>query len=183
MFCPKCGQSQVSEAVRFCSRCGFALGGTASLLANDGTLPAQLIAPLGTSDSISARRKGARQGGALLLVGVFLVPMIALMHVIIGLHTQYILLGVLVALSGLLRLLYALIFESSSPRAQDFATQAYAPAMQFNATAQRGALPPGEFRPPAPFFAPRADTSEIAPPPSVTDHTTRLLRDDDAKAR
>jgi uncharacterized protein (DUF983 family) len=25
MFCPKCGQEQVSESVRFCSRCGFEL--------------------------------------------------------------------------------------------------------------------------------------------------------------
>jgi hypothetical protein len=25
MFCPKCGQEQVSESVRFCSRCGFKL--------------------------------------------------------------------------------------------------------------------------------------------------------------
>src|SRR5689334_22117728 len=25
MFCPKCGQEQASESVRFCSRCGFKL--------------------------------------------------------------------------------------------------------------------------------------------------------------
>jgi uncharacterized protein (DUF983 family) len=25
MFCPKCGEEQVSESVRFCSRCGFKL--------------------------------------------------------------------------------------------------------------------------------------------------------------
>jgi hypothetical protein len=27
MFCPKCGQEQASESVRFCSRCGFRLNG------------------------------------------------------------------------------------------------------------------------------------------------------------
>jgi len=26
MHCPKCGQQQVSDEMRFCSRCGFALG-------------------------------------------------------------------------------------------------------------------------------------------------------------
>lgn len=27
MFCPKCGQEQASESLRFCSRCGFKLNG------------------------------------------------------------------------------------------------------------------------------------------------------------
>ncbi|HAF15758.1 MAG TPA: zinc ribbon domain-containing protein, partial [Blastocatellia bacterium] len=36
MYCPKCGQQQASDAVRFCSRCGFLLEGTAAVLATGG---------------------------------------------------------------------------------------------------------------------------------------------------
>jgi hypothetical protein len=183
MFCPKCGQPQVSEAARFCSRCGLPLGVTASLLANDGTLPTHLFAQTTAGDAVSPRRRGARHGGALLLVGVFLVPILAIMHAITGFHTEYILIGVLIALVGLLRLLYALIFESSKPAPQTFAPQAYAQPTPLDQSAQRGALPRGEFHPAQGYFVPRTETAEIAPPPSVTDHTTRLLRDDDATER
>jgi hypothetical protein len=183
MFCPKCGQPQVSEAVRFCSRCGLPLGDTASLLANDGLSSAPFAAQTGVGESLSPRRKGVRQGGAALLIGIFLVPMIALMHVIIGLPGEFVVIGLLVALLGLLRLSFAMIFESKSPRPQPFAPQTYAQPAQLNPTTRRGALPPAEFRPSPGFFAPRNDTAEIAQPSSVTDHTTRLLQDDNATDR
>ena len=32
MYCPKCGHQQVSDDMRFCSRCGFQLTGVAELL-------------------------------------------------------------------------------------------------------------------------------------------------------
>ena len=32
MYCPKCGQQQVSDEMRFCSRCGLALTGLAEWL-------------------------------------------------------------------------------------------------------------------------------------------------------
>lgn len=185
MFCPKCGQSQVSEAVRFCSRCGLPLGGAASLLANDGVLPSQLAAPTGAASSISPRRKGLRQGGIVMLVGIFLGPMIAMMHPIIGLKGEYSIIGALVFMVGFLRFLYAAIFEDKAPAATSGASfDAQASTQdQFNPQAQRGALPPAEFRPAPSFFAPRNDTAEIAQPSSVTDHTTRLLQDDNATDR
>ncbi len=39
MHCPRCGQQQVTEETRFCSRCGFQLGLVAELLAHGGVLP------------------------------------------------------------------------------------------------------------------------------------------------
>lgn len=39
MHCPRCGQQQVSEEIKFCSRCGFPLGLVSELLANGGFLP------------------------------------------------------------------------------------------------------------------------------------------------
>src|SRR5262245_21868784 len=41
MFCPKCNQAQVSDEMRYCSRCGFPLSIVALLLQNDGQLPTQ----------------------------------------------------------------------------------------------------------------------------------------------
>lgn len=37
MYCPKCSQTQASEEMRYCSRCGFPLHGVAELVASDGT--------------------------------------------------------------------------------------------------------------------------------------------------
>ena len=36
MYCPNCGQQQVSGEMRFCSRCGLALTGLAEWLASNG---------------------------------------------------------------------------------------------------------------------------------------------------
>jgi hypothetical protein len=181
MFCPKCGQSQVSDALRFCSRCGFALVGVAELLTSGGvstTTPHMNAA--GGAQSLSPRRKGMRQGSALMLVGAFLMPMIAMLHPLIGLKGEYSLIGVLIFLVGLLRLLIAVIFEDKSPTMLQ-GTPHYAPPNaqgQFDPRAQASALATGEFRPAQGLFARRVDTSEIPQPPtSVTDHTTRLLAD------
>ncbi|MFL6227966.1 MAG: hypothetical protein ACJ741_04205 [Pyrinomonadaceae bacterium] len=178
MFCPKCGQSQVSDEVRFCSRCGLPLGGVADVLANNGLLPAHLNAHFAAPGAMTPRRKGIRQGGTLMLIGVFLIPMLAILHGVIGLPGEFTLFGVLAVLAGLLRLLYAVIFEEKSPTAFAHAPQPYAQApaqAQFDPHVRAGALPPSDFRPAPTFFAPRSDTAEIPIPPSVTDHTTRLL--------
>jgi hypothetical protein len=36
MFCPQCGSQQVTDEIRFCSRCGLPLGLVTDLLANSG---------------------------------------------------------------------------------------------------------------------------------------------------
>ncbi|MDT7542690.1 MAG: hypothetical protein QOE33_2594 [Acidobacteriota bacterium] len=186
MFCPKCGQLQSSDALRFCSRCGFALGGVNELLSRDGaqaTTP-PLIATGGTPP-LTPRRKGMRQGGAIMLVGLFLIPMLGLLHPLIGAPGEFTVIGAIILLAGLLRLLIAAIFEDKSPPLSQ-GTPLYAPPTaqgRFDPHARTGALPPGKFRPAQTLFAQRVDTSEISQPPaSVTDHTTRLLADQDDSA-
>ena len=39
MYCPRCGQQQISQETKFCNRCGFQMGLIPDLLANNGTLP------------------------------------------------------------------------------------------------------------------------------------------------
>lgn len=186
MFCPKCGQSQVSNVIRFCPRCGFPLGGVVELLTHDGVLaPTQ---PPTVAQLPSPRRQGMRQGVAIMLVGLFLIPLLALLHPLIGLAGEYTLLGVIVFLAGLLRLIFAAIFaDGSPPPPSQFALQAQPtpPGHFLDPRAQAAQLPPGEFRSTPTLFPRRQDTAEIPlPPTSVTDHTTRLLaREDDASER
>jgi hypothetical protein len=180
MFCPKCGQSQVSEEVRFCSRCGFPLSGVSALLAADGIVPYQAAA---ATQAMSPRRKGMRQGGKLMFFGVIVS---ALLGILVGATDgpgELVAISLLIFVAGFFRMLYALLFEDKSPATQQPApTTTYAQhaaGAQFSPGVRGAALPPGEFIPARASFAPRQDTAEIAPPPSVTDHTTRLLRDED----
>src|ERR1700687_4855388 len=75
MFCPRCGQQQVTDALRFCSRCGFPLEGAMHLLAHGGMLP--MYQPIEGEQKISPRKKGVKQGVLLFLIGVLLVPILA----------------------------------------------------------------------------------------------------------
>jgi len=68
MFCPQCGQQQISGAVRFCSRCGFPMDGVIHLLANSGMLPVYRSTDEPTQ--MSPRKRGVRQGMILALGGV-----------------------------------------------------------------------------------------------------------------
>src|SRR5258707_8157117 len=75
MFCPRCGQQQATDALRFCSRCGFPIEGAMMLLANGGMLPQYPL--LEGEQKISPRKKGVKQGALLFLLGVVLVPILA----------------------------------------------------------------------------------------------------------
>jgi hypothetical protein len=180
MFCPKCGQSQVSEEVRFCSRCGFAMSGVIELLARNGIVPYQAAT---APQAMSPRRKGLRQGGKLMFFGVIVSILLGILIAATDGPGEVLSLGALIFFSGFFRLLYALLFEDKSASPQQLAPSPYAQhaaGAQFSPGVRGGALPPGEFVPARASFAPRQETAEIAtPPPSVTDHTTRLLRDED----
>src|SRR5687768_17180142 len=166
MFCPQCGQQQLSDAVRFCSRCGFQLGGVSGLLASGGVMPAGAT-PAGPAGE-SPRRRGMRQGGVMLLFGIFLMPMFAILHELLGSPDKLPLIGVLFFMGGLLRLIYALIFEDGSYRRKGLnAPNAYAPPGQFGAGAQgAGELPPAQGVHAQGYVPPRVNTSEIGYRPS-----------------
>jgi hypothetical protein len=177
MFCPRCGQQQVVEEVRFCPRCGFTLGFVSELLANNGMLPSHLVPDNPLARELSPRRRGLRQGGRLMLVGTALVPILALIVAMTGLDTEIILTGLIILIAGLARLLYAAVFEEGHaaarpaalpPSAQQHAPPPFQPAQPRAQLPQRQAPAPTSFR--------RGDTAElVAPPASVTENTTRLL--------
>jgi len=185
MFCPQCGQQQVSGVIRFCSRCGFPMDGVIQLLSNGGMLPVYH-----SSDEpvqISARRKGVKQGALLFLSGVVLVSILA-MFANFGNSTFLEILASLAAIicfiGGPLRMLYAGIFEEGAPNR----LRAYGPPPPIHAPQQFVSRPQTPALAPPPAHAQgnwrgRPVTAELANPPSVTENTTRLLEKEDRTDR
>jgi hypothetical protein len=90
MYCPKCGQSQVSADVRFCSRCGFPLVAVGELLVTGGVPPVHTQGyEVSGAKPVSPRRRGVKQGAALLLVGILLLPFFGILHEAIGLPQEF----------------------------------------------------------------------------------------------
>jgi hypothetical protein len=184
MFCPQCGQQQVAGVIRFCSRCGFPLDGVLQLLSNGGNLP--VYRSPDEPVTVSPRRKGVKQGGLLFLSGAVLVPILAIFANYSG--SEF--LGILTALAaiicfvgGLLRMLFAAVFEEGAPKP----IRMYGPPpmhmpQQFAPHAPSPALPPPPARP-QPTSWRRPNTAELVNPPSVTENTTRLLEKEDRTER
>lgn len=180
MYCPQCGQQQVSDITRFCSRCGFLLEGVSAVLASGGAFPGHL--PQSSANQLSPRSKGIRQGALMMLSTLLLVPLITIISVfIIGIPEVLVpLTAIICFVGGLLRILYALLMEESVPRMNFEPTTTYAPP-QFDRPARQASLPP----PPANTsnWRPNPTTAEIYQPPSVTENTTRLLDKDEKPTR
>jgi hypothetical protein len=178
MHCPHCGQQQVSDVIRFCSRCGFPLEGTIQLLANGGQLPVYL-SPQDPGEK-SPRFKGVRQGGLLFLSGAVVVPVLAVLnsYLYFDITMLVVLAALLLFVGGPMRMLFAALFEEGAKyptRPTSFVPPANAP--QLGNQVRAGALPPASVTP-APSWRPRTVTGELVRPPSVTEHTTRLLNKD-----
>ena len=180
MYCPQCGQQQVSDVTRFCSRCGFLLDGVTAVLAAGGQVPMRYIQP--GSTKLSPRSKGVRQGALMMLSTLLLVPLIAIITVnfLEPLIFLIPITAIFCFIGGLLRILYALMMEDAYPQNDLNQTGGYAPAgiPQLDTSARNVALPPPAANPAA-GWRPRTNTAEIYQPPSITENTTRLLDKDD----
>jgi hypothetical protein len=186
MFCPHCGQQQVSGVVRFCSRCGFPMDGVIHLLNNRGMLP--VYPEAAGSGEMSPRKRGVRQGGVLLLTGVLLVPILGVFSSFSDSTFLQILVSVaaiICFLGGPIRMIFAALFEEGAPPRVPLPLTGYAPppAIRPAMPAQSaGALPPASAMP-ATNWRQRPITAELRQPPSVTENTTRLLDKDEPRER
>jgi hypothetical protein len=170
--------------MRFCPRCGFPLGGVAELLTQGGVLRSAGGEEL-RQQSLSPRRKGVKQGVVMMLIGSVVVPVLGIINSYQD--WDHALLEIMVAISaviffagGLMRILYAMLFESTAPAAAARpdaladGSRVAPPALGFGSPVS--ALPPAERGAPVPNFTPRRmNTAELVRPPSVTENTTRLL--------
>ena len=186
MFCPQCGQRQISNEARFCPSCGFPLEVVGEVLANGGRLhwrppPQQQPGP----QEITPRQRGIRQGAMVMLTVLLVVPLLAIFGVaMLNLPGEIVALAAVgLPMGGLLRIMYALLFESNAPALPAPPQPSYVPPPSIpnylgTPQQQSHTLPPRQGTPiPAPARTQRYNTGELVEPPraSVTDHTTRLL--------
>ena len=171
MHCPQCGQEQISTEMRFCKACGFPLDGVRELLATGNLSPT--LDKEDRKPRESPRRKGVRQGVMLLFICIVSVPLYGL----IG--KPVFALPPLFLIAGLMRILYAVIFQESAPRKkkQDGPLPYVAPITTDQVGTERSgsALSPSHSMPVPVFSTRRMDNAEMVNPASVTEHTTKLL--------
>jgi hypothetical protein len=165
MFCPGCGYQITAGHVRFCPGCGFRLDGVTDLLARNGE-PVSQISQARTD--LSERQKGVRLGVKLVLLSVVLFPIFLALSVLFD-SPGPLLPPATIFLSGVAWSLYSAIFGEEG-----------FPALP----AKMPPRPPGLIMPvrqsvTAPTVGPHGpQTREPVHPPSVTEHTTNLLKDE-----
>jgi hypothetical protein len=156
--------------------------GVMYLLGNSGILPHVESG----EPKMSKKRKGVMQGVIVFLAGVLLVPVFGVMS---GFSDGRIsdvfaffaaLTAVLCFIGGLLRILFAAIFEEGAKPRPYMSAPSYMPPAVPPAAARVAALPsPAVNTQP---WRQRPETAEIAPPTSVPDHTTKLLEKSEEKS-
>lgn len=182
MFCPSCGQQQLAEDTRFCSRCGFLLTGVSELISTNGVLPQMPFSSDQTK--ISPRKRGIKQGGAMLLLSLFIIPIfIVFIQATRGPVELVMILSLVTFWGGILRMLYALFFESKIPELP--ANESLLPkvAQRILPIGKKSKALPAQQTVPVEFYAPPTGvnwrTTNDLVPPSVTDNTTKLLERED----
>ena len=135
MYCPNCGQQQVSEEMRFCSRCGLALTGLAEWLAG-GSLPAKRADKPQVSE-LSPRRKNMRRAGKLMFFSGVLFP-IFLMISIAAEHGAPMIIPFFLFFISLVWMLYARLFSDKNAPVYSQAAQ----TTVLGSISARSSLPP-----------------------------------------
>jgi hypothetical protein len=170
MYCPNCGQQQISAEVRFCSRCGLPLSGLAEWLAGGRLSSLRTIDQ--PPDPDSPRRKGIRRAAKLMFFSGALLPVFLAICLAIEepgpMFFPFVLL-----FASIVWMLYARLFSSKTAPAPVLNYAAPTPALGSNPA--RAPLPPATNTS-IPFSGrQQVRTNELAQPRSVTEHTTKLL--------
>lgn len=182
MHCPRCGQQQVSEDTRFCSRCGFPLGLVSEILIHGGVLP-QLADLQAKKKKFWTRSNGLKIGLVwFLLITFLLTPLAAIAELEEGAAAF----GIIGFCGGILIMILSMLFlEKERSFSQFEAPYQSANYLSGNASAGvQNALPPQQSQPAQDFVSPAAgawkapNTGELVPH-SVTDSTTKLLQKDE----
>ena len=160
MYCPGCGYQTTEGAVRFCPGCGFRLDGVTELLTRAGEPEAPA--------ALSQRQMGLRIGVKIILLSLVLSP------VFLGLSFLFdspvpLFPPVTLFLAGLAWALYSYIFgENVLPPKQ----------AQIPARPRELALPQRQSVPNTGFISKQPQAPATVHPPSVTERTTNLLKDE-----
>jgi len=184
MHCPRCGQQQISNETRFCSRCGFQLGVVSELLLHDGYLP-----QLAQLEQHSWKKTlFTKKGGVLFSVFWFILftlffTSIAGILDLGELPGVFAVIGVFGSMMILIGSLIALPSSKAFPKPLPVEFAGHNQMNNIRSGSLNEALPPAQSQPAGEYFAPRGDwrapdTGNLATPGSVTDNTTKLLKNE-----
>ncbi len=173
MYCPNCGQQQISNEMRFCSRCGMALHGLAEWLSGGGLVPARVPEPQAPppAQQVSPRRKNIRRAAKMMFFSGALIPIFLMIAIAEG-DPGPLVVPFFLFFIALAWMLYARLFSDPDPVLKH--KEATQPARLVSMPAHTP-LPPAATIPIADMRGPQVRTNELAQPPSVTENTTRFL--------
>ena len=181
MHCPRCGQQQVSNDTKFCSRCGFQLGLVSELLANGGFLP-QLAELYKGKSTFFTRKNGVIFSILWFILFVMMIPAFfgladieeaAGASAIFGLFTT------------LMFLIVSLGFLKKAPKPYELRSmEAAVTPVPLYGQGHAAALPPQQQQPATEYAAPMGswrapNTGDLVGPGSVIEGTTKLLKRDE----
>jgi hypothetical protein len=172
MHCPDCGQQQINDEIRFCSRCGFPLALVSKVVSNRGTLPE--LSELSENKSFFSRKAGIFTGIVWILFFVLVATtFLEIMHAPGELISMAAIFGIF---SGVLIILASVFFLGGGRVDENTKTS----PGSLNSR-QPGALPPQQTTPAQSFIPPKKskwETNDLGPP-SVTEGTTKLLKEEE----
>jgi hypothetical protein len=175
MYCPKCSQQQVSDDTSFCSRCGFQLNAVKSLLTGNETSLTQNAAAGALGSSL--RKKDMIIGALLMFLMAVRVAWVtedlSLEGKITGLIINCIILLALIYITPIIRDFFRRRATQDSPSSPEIPAGFFS---KFKKKDQTAALPPAYSIPANDYVTGRIKTAEPVSPPSVTEKTTNLLR-------
>lgn len=165
MYCPRCSQAQTSYDVRFCPGCGLLLDSIVELLSTNG-VPVRRQSEM-RRNATWLRRKGIRIGAKLMFFAIFLLPVAMVLSIAFD-SPGPLAMPFITFLGGLALTLYTFLFGEDRAEVPDM--QYFVPG------ASKGFDLPAPQNTPIPHdYSKRINTSEMAMPQSVTEHTTKLL--------
>lgn len=181
MYCPQCGQQQISAETRFCSKCGLPLNLIAKVVAGGGSLPQ--LEQINQKSNLLTRSAGLKFGLAWFLVLTFLItPILA----VLDLDNAVAFTAILGFIGGILIMVFSLMFLQNKPKGVFDQNTMQFPDINPNflrANANKNALPPQQSVPVSDYVHPvagswRSNTEDLQPT-SVTEETTKLLKEED----
>ena len=163
MYCPKCGQSQSSDQIRFCSRCGVDFDQVTNLIERD-------------SNKTSPDRDQSLLKHLLAMAMYILVAILAITGWGEWSGPQ----GTQVRAFAVILSVLTFVFLFSRPLRQMIHKLLPDKCEQVTSFEKRSgvdvpALPPVQSVPWTAHYQQRVNTAEMVPQPSVTEHTTALL--------
>ncbi len=184
MHCPRCGQLQASQDIKFCSRCGFPMGTVAEVLAHGGHLP-----QLEELYQQSSKTWLTRKNGVVFSVMwfFFFVLILTPMGGILDVDVLAGFSAIVGIFGGLMLLILSLVMlQPANSRPRQFAHQQPPPQPGIAGNSGRNALPSQQSRPADVYTSPQGawqspETGDLAQPGSVTEGTTKLLKKEEER--